>query len=96
MSNHETKLDKLDVNISSALNYLMSYVNTYPDPTRHKNYSNRTYINDILYGVGSGLNKEYVGAEGFVQFRIDLLKFLLADEQISESLVEMLVESLDK
>lgn len=37
---------------------------------------NRTLVDDALYAIGMGLSDEYIGPDGFKQFKRDLLDYL--------------------
>lgn len=54
--------------------YLQSYLNTYPNCTDYENYSDHTFLMDILYGIGVALDpKENSFATGFVKWKEKLV-----------------------
>lgn len=59
---------------------LTDYMKTYPDQSGYESYTAGIFINDILYGLGISLNKDkYEYANGFNEFRFDLIKLLEED-----------------
>jgi hypothetical protein len=47
-----------------------SYVRTYDGQAAYSTYSDRTYIEDMLYGIGLSIDPElYRGASGFDRFK---------------------------
>lgn len=59
--------------IEKAVEYLKDYINTYENQTGYKDYSDRTFIADILYGLGASLDDEYQNADGFRKFKEEVL-----------------------
>lgn len=52
-----------------------SYVRTYDQQSEYANYADRTYIEDMLYGIGLSIDPEgYRGASGFDLFKTKLLQ----------------------
>ena len=66
----------IDTPIEKALTYLKDYVNTYDMQHGYQSFSEETWINDILYGLGLSLSDEYKFSEGFEKFKERLLKEL--------------------
>lgn len=62
--------------IESAVAYLREFMNTYDQQQGYSDYSDETYINDVLYGLGVSLSKEYQFAGGFRKFRALLKEHL--------------------
>ncbi len=55
------------------------YVATYSDQHEYVAYSDLTFINDMLYGIGLALDKDrYYSASGFDRWRKRLRDILLA------------------
>jgi hypothetical protein len=52
-----------------AVKYMQDFMNTYTQQQGYGDYSDETYINDVLYGLGVSLSKEYEFAGGFRKFR---------------------------
>jgi hypothetical protein len=49
---------------------IQTYVRTYPDQDHYQNYSDTTFIDDMLYGIGLSLDpKRYYAASGFDRFK---------------------------
>ncbi len=56
---------------------LQRYAATYSDQQSFADYSDETFINDMLYGIGVALDREkYSFASGFVAFQEDLRRHL--------------------
>jgi hypothetical protein len=61
------------INIVKATKSLDNFVSTYKDQLNYSLYSDKTYLNDMLYGLGSSIDeKKYFAAKGYDEF----LKFL--------------------
>jgi len=56
---------------------LQNYMNTYDKQEGYVNYTDKTFIDDVLYGLGLALDKRaYEGAQGYDAFKLQLLKHL--------------------
>lgn len=55
--------------IEKALSYMQEYINTYHNQPCYKTYTEVTFINDMLYGIGVAVDEEYRFAQGFHQFK---------------------------
>jgi isochorismate hydrolase len=56
------------------------YVATYTNQAHYQDYEDRTFINDMLYGIGLALDKDkFFGADGFVRFKEMLRAYLPVD-----------------
>jgi endonuclease YncB( thermonuclease family) len=56
---------------------LIHYMDTYDKQYGYVYYSDATFINDVLYGIGIALNEqEYQYAQGFIKFKAFLKEFL--------------------
>lgn len=67
--------------LARAAWYLANYWAGYTSQPGWKEYSDETFLNDALYGIGCAVDFEkYYGAEGFKQFKKDLQKYLFKDE----------------
>lgn len=62
--------------MENAVEYMTEYMRTYPTQYGYKDYSDETYIDDILYGLGASLDGKYRFAQGFDQFKKRLLEHL--------------------
>jgi hypothetical protein len=51
-----------------AVAYLRNFMATYDQQQGYGDYSDETYINDVLYGLGVSLSDEYQFAGGFRKF----------------------------
>ena len=72
-------IDRLDVDMEKALEFQKEYIETYPDQFDWKNYSAKTYINDMLYGIGASIGEEFRYADGFDRFKAILRDHLKED-----------------
>ena len=52
-----------------AVAYMRHFMNTYDQQAGYQDYSDRTYIDDVLYGLGASLSGEYEFAGGYRKFR---------------------------
>ena len=60
-----------------AVERLAHYWGTYNKQPGYENYSTETFLNDGLYGLGIAIDsRKYSFANGFAQFKRDLLKYL--------------------
>lgn len=63
--------------IENAVKYLAKYIATYDRQHGYTEYGAKTYIDDVLYGLGVSLNdKEFSFANGFQKFKQELKKYL--------------------
>ena len=63
--------------IEKAVKYLSDYITTYTKQSQYKNYDVKTYIDDILYGLGVSINEdEFSFASGFKKFKNELRQHL--------------------
>lgn len=53
----------------AAVDYLKKFMETYDRQHNYTDYPDETYINDVLYGLGASLGKEYEFAGGFEKFK---------------------------
>jgi hypothetical protein len=53
--------------------HLQEYVRTYSDQACYRDYSDKTFIDDVLYGLGIAFGEQYHGATGYTKFR-DVLR----------------------
>jgi hypothetical protein len=60
--------------MKKAVAFLKNYIETYDKQHAYENYSDETYINDILYGLGASLSDDYKWASGFTKFKEFLVK----------------------
>jgi hypothetical protein len=66
-------------NPTDSANNLTQYWATYNDQFGVENYMPQTFLDDALYGIGIAMSDEYRFAEGFLQFKKDLLEQLKRD-----------------
>jgi len=60
-----------------AVKSLKDYINTYDLQKGYEQYTDKTFILDILYGLGIAIDKEkHFAAQGFDAFLGELLKLL--------------------
>ena len=63
--------------MKAAVEYLQQYMQTYDTQRGYLDYSDKTFINDVLYGLGVALNpKQYEFADGFDRFKEHLREHL--------------------
>lgn len=74
-------MNKSNFNIEKAIEYMKGYIGTYDQQYKWEMYSFDTYFNDILYGIGVSINKDYETVFGFMKFKRDLLEWLKIDLQ---------------
>ena len=55
--------------IEKAVDFMEQYINTYRQQPYYKTYTEVTFINDMLYGIGVAVGEEYRFAQGFHQFK---------------------------
>lgn len=54
-----------------------SYVKTYPDEAHYLEYMDKTFIFDMLYGLGLAVDREeFYGASGFEKFQNELRRMM--------------------
>ena len=71
----------MDNSIKDAVAYLQHYMQTYSDQKFYETYQTKTYIDDVLYGLGVSLNKnEYEGVSGYDRFK-ERLRVMLDTEK---------------
>jgi hypothetical protein len=63
-----------EFDIEKAIDYLQHYVNTYKSQPCYKDYTEETWIEDILYGLGVSVSNEFMFADGFHKFKCKLIK----------------------
>jgi hypothetical protein len=60
--------------IRKAVALMKAYIDTYDNQPYYKDFTEGTFIEDMLYGIGMALNpKEYEWADGFQKFKQRLL-----------------------
>lgn len=62
--------------IVAAVAYLTNYMATYDQQFGYADYSEQTYIDDVLYGLGASLGDQYRWAGGFDAFKKRLMAHL--------------------
>lgn len=55
--------------IEKAVGFMEQYINTYRQQPYYKEYTEATFINDMLYGVGVAVSGEHRFAQGFDTFK---------------------------
>ena len=68
--------------MKAAVAYLQKYVATYSSQCGFESYSEETYIDDILYGLGVSLDKKNEWAGGFENFKERLRTHLRPNARI--------------
>lgn len=67
---------KMQESVSEAVSHFEDYVSTYDKQPAYEEYTKSIYLNDMLYGLGITMDKSYEFADGFNQFKKDLIEFL--------------------
>ena len=62
--------------VAAAVKYLKKYMKTYDKQYGYLDYSDKTIIDDILYGLGAALDDKYKMANGFEKFKVVLREHL--------------------
>ena len=76
--------------MKTSVAYLQKYMDTYPDQVGYENYSDKTLIDDVLYGLGVALdpeNNRY--ANGFMRFKNVLREHLDCESQQKEEIADL-------
>lgn len=73
------KLKPEQERMRDAVASLQQYMATYDQQTGYLDYSDKTYLDDVLYGLGRSLGAEYEFAGGFAKFK-DVLRHHLGTE----------------
>jgi len=68
-----------DNSMIKAVEKLTLYMTSYDGQEGYEDYMTKTYVDDIVYGLGISLSKEYETATGFAKFKADLLEYLTED-----------------
>jgi hypothetical protein len=57
--------------VRERVKFLQDYVNTYSDQGGYEDYSDKTYIDDMLYGLGLSMAgpTDYSGPGGYERFK---------------------------
>jgi len=67
-------LTKKQRRMVKILDQMKNYVNTYDSQTGWEDYSDETFIKDMLYGVGLAVDrKKYEWSDGFLLFKKKIL-----------------------
>ena len=71
------KLTAKNKRILKSVEFLQNYFNTYTTQTRYLEYSEKTLLDDCLYGIGVALwGKEMMFAQGYEKTKAKILEFL--------------------
>ena len=86
MKTFEIANELQDQNLSSQermklmVKYLQRYMETYDQQYGYENYTDTTFINDVLYGLGVAINPtEHQYAGGFDKWKMKLIELLKAE-----------------
>ena len=72
-----TQCNQDRINKEEATEYLKHYWDTYDRQHGYKQYTDITFLNDALYGIGVAMNRaEYEGPSGWGRFKALLLEHL--------------------
>jgi len=70
-------MDKKQRRMKKMVEYFQEYVNSYSKQKYYMNYSDKTFIEDMIYGIGLSLAREKDGFEdGFEKFKEKLRKII--------------------
>jgi len=64
---------------------LQHYVETYDKQEGFEDYTDETLIDDVIYGLGAALGKEYQFADGFRKFEARLVKHIKQKQDAAEA-----------
>lgn len=57
------------IDIKKATEKLNHFVGTYSKQPNYTQYSNQTFLNDMLYGIGISIDEDkYFAAQGYTEF----------------------------
>ena len=73
---NESALSARQKRMHDVVTYLQDYMRAYTNQRYYFDYSDETFIDDVLYGLGVALNPEYQYGEGFDKFKARLRKHL--------------------
>ena len=62
--------------MEESVSQLDTYMRTYGTQYKYEEYETKTYVDDVLYGLGASLSDGYLFAGGYKQFKKDLLEYL--------------------
>ena len=69
-----------NIDIEEAVKYLQDDMNTYDKQEGYERYNDKTFINDILYGLGVAIGGDkYKWIDGYRKFKKYLQGFLEED-----------------
>lgn len=70
----EPKLTRKQKRMRDMVERMRAYMNSYVDQYGYMDYTDDTFIDDVLYGLGISIDaKKYYAASGFEQFKDDIL-----------------------
>lgn len=72
---------------------LEQYIDTYDEQEGYQEYSDRVYIEDIIYGLGASLSEDNKFTKGFLKFKKELLVHLLEDQNVQNFLADLMAEA---
>jgi len=74
----KTKLEThVTKTIPESVDYLTKYMGTYKNQSGYEGYDPKTYIDDVLYGLGMSINPDmFRWNDGFKKFKVFLQEYL--------------------
>lgn len=76
MAKAKVKLTPSQERMRFAVESLAQYMATYDKQYGYLDYSDKTFIDDVLYGIGRALSKDYEYVVGFEKFKARLREHL--------------------
>lgn len=80
MTRAKPKADPRHVRMREMVAKYQEYIRTYSDQTSYETYSDKTFLDDMLYGIGLsmqvGTPTDYTGASGYERFKQKLREHL--------------------
>ena len=70
------KLSAEQQKMKERIDYLKNYINTYDKQIGYLDYSDKTFIDDVLYGLGVAVDDKFKLANGFNDFKEFLRNYL--------------------
>jgi hypothetical protein len=64
-------VEKRRKQVRERVKYLQDYVSTYSDQAFYEDYSDKTYVDDMLFGIGLSMSgpADYTGPVGYERFK---------------------------
>ncbi len=73
---NDSSIPEMTNTVEDAVKKLQGFMAAYDKQPNYKDYTPGIYLNDILYGLGISMNPNYRNANGFRDFKRDLVEHL--------------------